>query len=160
MQRRQNKSRVGWVFRAEGVLARIRYIEETIFVPKEKLTRLVKGPQWKQIGYRLVLFINRAHECRRWWKYLVYKNENGLFGRQLDPFPNHINELTNSQVLNETCKLSEYACASAADSAKVHAIRELTEGTRYFFLSMVGISVLSAFSQITYSRFFSPSSLP
>ena len=27
---------------------------------------------------------------------------------------------------------------------------QLTDGTRYFFLSMVGISVLSAFSQITY----------
>ena len=26
----------------------------------------------------------------------------------------------------------------------------LTDGTRYFFLSIVGISVLSAFSQITY----------
>ena len=29
---------------------------------------------------------------------------------------------------------------------------QLTDGTRYFFLSMVGMSVLSAFSQITYPR--------
>ena len=31
------------------------------------------------------------------------------------------------------------------------ATKARTDGTRYFFLSMVGMSVLSAFSQITYS---------
>lgn len=35
------------------------------------------------------------------------------------------------------------------DRLRVVGYRARTEGTKYFFLSMVGISVLSAFSHIT-----------
>jgi hypothetical protein len=53
--------------------------------------------------------------------------------------PDDINELTNSQILLVSHPFTVIAQALGH-----------TAGTRYFFLSIVGISLFSAFSQITY----------
>ena len=46
----------------------------------------------------------------------------------------------------------EEAVCEFVVTSKARYDKSRTDGTRYFFLSMVGISVLSAFSQITYTR--------
>lgn len=45
------------------------------------------------------------------------------------------------------------SCIKTLQNDRHNAVEECgrTDGTRYFFLSMVGISVLSAFSQMTYA---------
>ena len=48
----------------------------------------------------LVLLIDRAHQRRRRRQNVVDKDENGLFGRELDSFADDIDELADCQVLN------------------------------------------------------------
>lgn len=86
-----------------------------------------------------MLLVNRAHECCSWRQDLVDENEDRLLGGELDSFTNDVYELTDSQIL-QSDKPYEYRPLAC----------KRTEGTRYFFLSIVGISVRSAFSHMTY----------
>lgn len=86
-----------------------------------------------QIRDVLVLLVNGAHECCRWGKHLLYKDEDGLLRRQLDSLPDNINELTNSQILR---------VKRIEKSPLDHNTQQTrTDGTKYFFLSIVGMSV-------------------
>jgi hypothetical protein len=89
-----------------------------------------------------VLFVNGTHERCCGWQDLVDEDKDRLLRCELDTFANDINKLTNGQIL------SEYIDQDTP-STSIIAKDERTDGTRYFFLSIVGISVRSAFSQIT-----------
>ena len=87
-----------------------------------------------------MFLIDGAHEGSGWRKDFVDEDEDSLLWRELDTFPDYVDELSHSEILK---------CRMSAISATIRE-SQLTDGTRYFFLSIVGISVLSAFSQITY----------
>lgn len=91
---------------------------------------------------RLVLFIYGAHKSGCGRKNLVDKDEYSFLWCQLDALPDDVDELSHSQILVNRQQSDIHRAWCAARST-------LTEGTRYFFLSIVGISVRSAFSQIT-----------
>ena len=90
-----------------------------------------------------MLIVYRAHQLCRWWKDLVDEDEDGLLWRKLNPFPYHVNELADGQILG-----NRPIDVNTLDTVEICDMR-LTDGTRYFFLSIVGMSVRSAFSQIT-----------
>jgi hypothetical protein len=92
-----------------------------------------------------VFFIDRTHQRRRGRQDLVDKDEDGLLRRQLDPLTDDIDKLAYSQILEET-----HRWMSDMTYVDRHGVR--TDGTKYFFLSIVGMSVLSAFSHITCRR--------
>ena len=106
----------------------------------------------------LVLLIYRAHECCGRRQDLVNKNEDGFLRSELNSLSDNIDELPNRQVLyqvgitNQSDDKKEAQKEMRMSFASQDAMRKwlLTDGTKYFFLSMVGISVRSAFSQITY----------
>lgn len=52
----------------------------------------------------LVFFINGAHESRCWRKDFIDEDEDRLLGCQLDSFPDDINELPHSEILDSTYK--------------------------------------------------------
>lgn len=91
-----------------------------------------------------MLLVDRAHQCCRWRKDFVDEDEDGLLRCELDTLPDHVDKLPDSEILS----IGELFTFS--EQRKTKQSNERTEGTRYFFLSMVGMSVLSAFSQITY----------
>ena len=86
-----------------------------------------------------MLFVNGAHEGSRRGQHFIDENENRFLGSQLDSFADHVHKLADSEILGSLP--SPFALAMNQLG--------LTEGTRYFFLSMVGMSVRSAFSQMT-----------
>lgn len=86
-----------------------------------------------------MLLVDRAHECRCWRQDLVDEDEDGLLRRKLDTLPNNVDELAHGQILS-------YLIST---EPRLYQFPVRTDGTKYFFLSIVGISVLSAFSQIT-----------
>ncbi len=45
-----------------------------------------------------MLLIDRAHERRSRRQHLVHEDEDGLLGRELDAFPDHIHELPDREV--------------------------------------------------------------
>ena len=90
----------------------------------------------------LVLLVYCAHQRCGGRKYLVHEDEDGLFRGQLDPLPDHVDELAHRKILGAKNR------KTWGTTKRVEIGR--TDGTRYFFLSIVGISVLSAFSQMTY----------
>ena len=47
----------------------------------------------------LVLLVNRAHQSRGWRKRFVHEDKDGLLRCELDALANHVNELTDRQVL-------------------------------------------------------------
>lgn len=64
--------------------------------------RLVSQPDYMDhLLHVLVLLVYRAHErcCR--WQNLVDEDEDRFLWCQLDPFPDHIYELTHGEVLEE-----------------------------------------------------------
>lgn len=92
-----------------------------------------------------MLLVDGTHKRRRWWQHLVDKDEDRLLGGELDAFPDNIYELPDRQILR-----SQEVNTPCPDPLGARArTRTRTDGTKYFFLSMVGMSVLSAFSQIT-----------
>jgi len=58
--------------------------------------------RWRQEWTRrddqdvLVFLIDGTHKRGRWWKDLVHEDEDRLLGCKLDPFPDNIDELTDS----------------------------------------------------------------
>lgn len=46
----------------------------------------------------LVLLVDAAHESSGWRKDLIYEDEDGLLGRQLDAFADDVNELAHGEV--------------------------------------------------------------
>jgi hypothetical protein len=91
----------------------------------------------------LVLFIDGAHQSRSRGQDFVHKDEDGLLWSKLDSFTNNVDELTDSQIL-------EYKSVQDGWKFRVSLrIVWLTAGTRYFFLSISSISLLSTFSQMT-----------
>lgn len=62
---------------AERVLARIRDVQEAVFV--------------------LVFFVNGAHQSGRRWQDFVDKDEDGLLGLQFDALANDVDELVRSK---------------------------------------------------------------
>jgi hypothetical protein len=93
-----------------------------------------------------MLLVNSAHKSCRRWENLFDEDEDGLLWCKLDTLPDNIDKLPNCQIL---CGEQTYESTISYPSALVISRAMRTEGTRYFFLSMVGISVRSAFSQIT-----------
>jgi len=103
----------------------------------------------------LVFVIDGTHKGSGRGKDIIHENKDSLLRCKLDTFsahqpllnslrdlpssPDDINELTNSQIL----------LVSNLSAVIAQALKR-TAGTRYFFLSIVGISLFSAFSQITY----------
>jgi hypothetical protein len=78
---RENESKEGDFLKLLGtkcVLARVCDIKEPILV--------------------LVLFVNRGHQGGRWGQDLVDKDEDGLFGGELNALADHVYELAHSQV--------------------------------------------------------------
>ena len=47
----------------------------------------------------LVLLVNRAHQSRGWRKGFIHKDKDGFLGCELDALADHVNELTDRQVL-------------------------------------------------------------
>lgn len=45
-----------------------------------------------------MLLIDAAHECGSGRKNLINEDKDGLLGRQLDPFPNHVDELAHGEI--------------------------------------------------------------
>lgn len=78
---KENESKEGGFLKllgSECVLARVCDIKEPILV--------------------LVLFVNRGHQCGCWGQDFVDKDEDGLFGGELDALADHVYELAHSQV--------------------------------------------------------------
>ena len=46
-----------------------------------------------------MLLIDGTHEGSGWGQDLVDEDEDGLFWRELDTFPNHVDELSHSEIL-------------------------------------------------------------
>ena len=105
--------------------------------------------------HSLVLLVNRAHQSRGWRKRFVHEDKDGLLWCELDALANHVNKLTDRQVLQygrqekKGGEREKRVQGRQRDRLRVVGHRGRTEGTKYFFLSMVGMSVLSAFSHIT-----------
>jgi len=106
----------------------------------------------------LVLLVNRAHQSRGWRKRFIHEDKDGLLRCELDALANHVNELTDRQVLGygmvwktgeKGGEKEKRVQERQRDRLRVVGYGPRTEGTKYFFLSMVGMSVLSAFSHIT-----------
>lgn len=106
-----------------------------------------------------MFIVDGAHESGSRRQDIVNKDENRLLWCELDTFsesqlgwqlvvsvsvslPNDIDELPDGQVLREVSP------DSGTTSPNMDCNRR-TAGTRYFFLSIVGISLFSAFSQMT-----------
>lgn len=51
------------------------------------------------MDHLLVLLVNRAHQSRGWRKGFVHEDEDGLLRCELDALANHVNELSDRQVL-------------------------------------------------------------
>lgn len=49
----------------------------------------------------LVLLVDAAHESGSGGKYLVHEDEDGLLRGQLDPFPDHVNELAYGEICRD-----------------------------------------------------------
>lgn len=62
----------------KGVLARVGDVQEAVLV--------------------LVLLVDGRHQGGGWGQDLVHKDEDGLLGRQLDAFADHVHELADSQI--------------------------------------------------------------
>lgn len=92
----------------------------------------------------LVFLIDRTHQCCGRRQHLIDEDEDRLLWRKLNSLPDHIYELPNGQILR--------GIVSIYLPENWDQLSLLTDGTRYFFLSIVGISVRSAFSQITFKR--------
>lgn len=45
-----------------------------------------------------MLFVDTAHESSGWGEYLIDKDEDGLLGRQLDAFSDHVDELAYGEI--------------------------------------------------------------
>ena len=45
-----------------------------------------------------MLFVDAAHECRCWWKDLIYENEDGFLWTELDALANNVDELSDGKV--------------------------------------------------------------
>lgn len=48
----------------------------------------------------LVFLVNRTHQLRCRWQYLVNENEDRFLWGKLDTFPYHVDELPHCQVLH------------------------------------------------------------
>ena len=46
-----------------------------------------------------MFFVDAAHEGGGWRKDLIDEDEDGLLGREFDPFPDHVHKLTHGEVL-------------------------------------------------------------
>jgi hypothetical protein len=46
-----------------------------------------------------MLLVYRAHQCCGWRQSLIDKDKNGLLRRKLDTLADHIDELTDGQIL-------------------------------------------------------------
>lgn len=87
-----------------------------------------------------MFFINRTHQGSSGWQDLIDEDEDRLLWRELDTLADDVYELSDGEILEQDP--SESLTSQRTSSPR-------TDGTRYFFLSIVGMSVLSAFSQIT-----------
>lgn len=92
-----------------------------------------------------MLLVNSAHKSCRRWEDLVDEDEDGLLWCKLDALSDDVDELPDCQIL---CGEESNHSISYPLAVMISGVIR-TEGTKYFFLSMVGISVRSAFSQIT-----------
>ena len=90
-----------------------------------------------------MLVVDRAHQLRRWWEYFIDEDKDSLLWCKLNPFPYDVHELPDGEVLYDHDAQDKHQ----QENSRVYL--KHTQGTRYFFLSIVGISVRSAFSQMT-----------
>lgn len=92
-----------------------------------------------------MFLVDGAHERSGRREDLVDKDEDGLLWRQLDALADHVDELHARGGVPSARRLLP---ADIEDCWRTcPTVR--SAGTRYFFLSIAGISVLSAFSQMT-----------
>ena len=49
----------------------------------------------------LVLLVDAAHKSGSGGEYLVHEDEDGLLRGQLDPFPDHVDELANGEICRD-----------------------------------------------------------
>ena len=96
----------------------------------------------RKLADALVFLVDGTHKCCRWGQNLVDEDENGLFRGQLDALSDDVDELSNRQILGKE-RLHVLPVKRRKPKGR-------TEGTKYFFLSIVGMSVRSAFSQMTW----------
>lgn len=108
--REQRLSRVRWRFQpalllTKRVLARVAHVEEVVLVPDHAQKQIsISAHAMHSLAADggvclLVLLIYRAHQCRGWRQGFVHKNENGLLRCELDALANHVDKLTDSQIL-------------------------------------------------------------
>ena len=93
-----------------------------------------------------MLLVDHAHEGGRRREDLVDKDEDGLLGRELYPLADDVDEL-RARCRRVSSERRKGRSARGRAGRTCPTVR--SAGTRYFFLSMTGMSVLSAFSQIT-----------
>ena len=169
-ERNTTTSRVRWHFQpallTKRVLARIAHIKEVVLIPENNpgVSVIIRcGPSCGYPGL-LVLLVNRAHQSRSWREGFIDEDKDGFLRCELDALANHVDKLADRQVLqygmvwygmvwktgeNGGGEREKSVQERQQDRLRVVGHRVRTEGTKYFFLSMVGMSVLSAFSHIT-----------
>jgi hypothetical protein len=108
---------------------------------QERLPERRKAMERKGEVNALVLVVDHGHQRRRRRKNLVNKDEDGTLRSELDTLANDVDELSRRSVSMDERgeeKVGRRTCPTVRSA-----------GTRYFFLSIAGMSVLSAFSQMT-----------
>jgi hypothetical protein len=114
-----------------------------------------------------VFIVDRAHERSGRGENIVNEDKDSLLRCELDTFsapsallggygelfslPDNVDELPNGQILSRQP-------GTTISGIKAQKPRH-TAGTRYFFLSIVGMSLFSAFSQMTFESAIAPKEL-
>lgn len=101
-----------------------------------------------------MLLVDHAHERRSGRQDLVDKDEDGLLGSELYPLADDVDKLARcGRGGCETGQGRQEERESKGEGEEGERRRTCptvrSAGTRYFFLSIAGMSVLSAFSQMT-----------
>lgn len=91
-------SNVRWYFQpailTKRVLARIAHVEEVVLIPDIQMSRLVPmNARAAGDRHSLMLLVYRAHQCRSWRQGFLHKYKNSFLWCQLDPLPDHVDEL-------------------------------------------------------------------
>ena len=78
-----------------------------------------------------MLFVDRAHQCGRWWENLVDEDEDGFLGRELDALTDHIDELADGEICrNEVFLLVDSCDIRLLDFLADHLGNEILENIR------------------------------